>query len=185
VSGDRFQVLGTKDVILRKSHSSPGSFALRRLVSVILPAYILAVIARAGALPPLLVPAGDGEGLATAHRTTRPDPVQPGRAVKIPFEFVEGLIVCSAPTSRGDLRLIVDTGANATALLGNPRPIEIRIGPKSLRLVPAPVRASVLDQVNKTLPAERRIDGILGEDVLVQFRRVTLDYETLQVEFDP
>jgi hypothetical protein len=174
---------------VRKSHSSPAPFGLRRLVSSVLPAYILAVIACTGVLPRSPVSDGDHEGLATvastAYRTTNPGPVQPDRAIKIPFEFVEGLIVCSMATSRGNLRLIVDTGANATALLGNPRAIEVRIGPKSFRLVPAPLRTSVLDQVNKTLPAERRIDGILGEDVLVQFRRVTVDYKNLQVEFDP
>lgn len=126
-----------------------------------------------------------GPILSGAPRATaRPAPVHPAREVKIPFEFVEGLIVCVTPTGRGDLRLIFDTGANATALLGKPKPIEIRIGPKSVRVIPAPLRTSVLEQVNNTLPHARRVDGILGEDVLVQFQSVTVDYKDLEIGFD-
>lgn len=132
---------------------------------------------------------GDRSGLAAlaspTDATTNPKTARLDRAIKIPFEFVEGLMVCDTPTDRGDLRLVFDTGANATALLGKHKPIEIRIGPKSFHLVPAPLRTSALDQVNKMLPPGKRVDGILGEDVLVQFQRVTVDYKHLEIDFDP
>lgn len=112
-------------------------------------------------------------------------PVRTRAAVKIPFEFVEGLIVCALPTSRGKLRFVFDTGANATVLLGKPGPVEIRIGGKSLKIVSAPLRTSALEQLNSSLPPTDRIKGILGQDVLVQFQRVTVDYKSLDVEFDP
>ncbi|MGH9470292.1 MAG: hypothetical protein ACRD1N_08120 [Terriglobia bacterium] len=108
----------------------------------------------------------------------------PGRLV-LPFEFVDGLMVCKVPSSLGLLRLIIDTGANGTALTGKTKPVELRIGERQIRLVPAPLRTATLAQVNASLPPEKWLSGILGQDVLVQFRRVTLDYERMQIEFDP
>lgn len=167
-------------------HSSLTFFVMVALMS-------MAVAAGSPDLADKVLPppglAGDSGRLVklseTPHAAARSATAQPKKEVKIPFEFVEGLMVCAIPTSRGKLRLVFDTGANATALLGKPRPIEIRIGGKSLRLVSAPLRTSTLSQVNDALPPARRLEGILGEDVLVQFQRVTVDYKSLEIEFDP
>ncbi len=171
-------------------HNSPAFLLVALLASMVLSAGARAMASSLAdkTLSPSGMAGGEGgilELTYTPSPTTSSAPAQPKKGVKIPFEFVEGLMVCAIPTSSGKLRLVFDTGANATALLGKSRPIEIHIGGKSLRLVSAPLRTSTLGQVNKTLPPERRLEGILGEDVLVQFERVTVDYKSLEIEFYP
>ncbi|MGA8185947.1 MAG: hypothetical protein WB819_20140, partial [Terriglobia bacterium] len=98
---------------------------------------------------------------------------------------VDGLIVCSLKSSRGKLRLIFDTGANATFLPGKSKPIELQLGSRQIRLVPSVLRTPILDQVNTTLPLSKQVDGVLGQDVMCQFTRVTIDYKRLQIELEP
>lgn len=105
--------------------------------------------------------------------------------LRIPYEFVDGLMVCNLKSSRGKLRLIFDTGANATFLPGKSKPIELQLGSRRIRLVPSVLRTPILDQVNTTLPLSKQIDGVLGQDVMCQFTRVTIDYKHLQIELEP
>jgi hypothetical protein len=105
--------------------------------------------------------------------------------LRIPYEFVDGLIVCSLKSSRGRLRLIFDTGANATFLPGKSKPIELQLGSRRIRLVPSVLRTPILDQVNTTLPLSKQVDGVLGQDVMGQFTRVTIDYKHLRIELEP
>ena len=123
--------------------------------------------------------------LTAAEELSHAESATSQKHLKIPFEFVDGLMVCNLRSNRGTLRLIFDTGANATALPGKSEPIELRLGTRQIRLVPAVLRISILDQVNTTLTRKEQIDGVLGQDVMCQFKRVTVDYKLLQIEFEP
>src|SRR5512146_3472790 len=99
----------------------------------------------------LLAPGGTVSAIAPERQPyvdlhSSPEPL------RIPYEFVDGLIVCNLKSSRGKLRLIFDTGANATFLPGKSKPIELQLGSRRIRLVPSVLRTPILDQVNTTLP---------------------------------
>jgi hypothetical protein len=141
---------------------------------------VLLVTLATGLLPP-----GGNVSAIAAERQPYEDLHSSPEPLRIPYEFVDGLIVCILKSSRGKLRLIFDTGANATFLPGKSKPIELQLGSRRIRLVPSVLRTPILDQVNTTLPLSKQIDGVLGQDVMCQFTRVTIDYKHLQIELEP
>jgi hypothetical protein len=94
------------------------------------------------------------------------------------FEMVEGLVIVRVETSSGSLRLLADTGSNATTLdnISPPRTLAIRVKSRSISVKPYPTQSPVFAQFNATVPKEQRLDGVLGEDFFSQFSSVTFDY---------
>jgi hypothetical protein len=160
---------------------------------------VLMALPTATFAPPKMLPAAEpsrslaatqpSQPVPAAARLPKPEPPASSSrsrgVIKIPFQFVNGWMVCNLPSSKGPLRLVFDTGANATELRGKSEPIELRLGSQDVRLVPAALETSVLDHVNTLLAPRRRLNGILGQDVMDRYRRVTIDYVHLQIEFEP
>lgn len=99
-------------------------------------------------------------------------------AVMLDFEVVEGLIVVRVETSSGNLRLLADTGSNATTLdeISPPRKLVIKVRSYVVSVKPYPTQTVVFAQFNATVPNEQRLDGVLGQDFFSQFSSVTFDY---------
>ena len=104
--------------------------------------------------------------------------------IQIPFHFVDGLIVCDIPSSKGPLRLIFDTGANGTALQGEPKSIDLKLGSRNIRMVPVTLRTNALVELNVTLAPGKWLAGILGQDVMCRFKRITIDYEHMEIDLE-
>lgn len=108
----------------------------------------------------------------------------PKHLIQIPFHFVDGLIVCDIPSSKGPLRLIFDTGANGTALQGEPKSIDLKLGFRHIRMVPVTLRTNALVELNVTLAPGEWLEGILGQDVMCRFKRITIDYEHMEIDLE-
>lgn len=98
--------------------------------------------------------------------------------VILDFEVVEGLVTVQVQTSAGSLRLLVDTGSNATTLdeTSPPRKLVIKVRSYAVSVKPYPTQTVVFAQFNRMVPKEQRLDGVLGQDFFSQFSSVTFDY---------
>jgi len=101
-----------------------------------------------------------------------------GGVAMLEFEIVEGLAVVQVRTSTGYLRLLADTGSNATTLNATTPPgnLVIKLRDYELLVKPYPTQTPVFDKFNATLPKEQRLDGVLGQDFFSQFSIVAFDY---------
>jgi len=98
--------------------------------------------------------------------------------VIVEFEVLEGLIIVRVKTSAGDLRLLADTGSNATTLdkISLPGNLLIKVKDFNVLVRPYPTQTAVFAQFNATVPREQRLDGVLGQDFFSQFSSVAFDY---------
>lgn len=98
--------------------------------------------------------------------------------VMLGFDLVEGLIVVQVETSAGRLRLLADTGSNATTLdkISVPRNLLIKVGRNVVSVAPYFTQTPVFAQFNATVPKEQRLDGVLGQDFFSQFSSVAFDH---------
>jgi hypothetical protein len=94
------------------------------------------------------------------------------------FEVLEGLAIVQVKTSVGNLRLLADTGSNATTLNEIiPRGgLVIKFKDYELLVKPYPIQTPVFAMFNAAVPKEQRLDGILGQDFFSQFSSVAFDY---------
>jgi hypothetical protein len=101
-----------------------------------------------------------------------------GGIVMLDFEVVEGLIIVRVKTSAGNLRLLADTGSNATTLdeISLRGSLLIKVKDYKVLVRPYPTQTAVFAQFNATVPREQRLDGILGQDFFSQFSSVAFDY---------
>ena len=128
------------------------------------------------------------------------------RAIHIPFRTVQSMILVDGKVNGNPAILLLDTGANHTIISGkaygkvefhlqqlrhNLRGPGVSGGsiPLSADLVIADhrwpaQRVSVmeLDELNETL--KLHFDGLLGQDILRQFRSVRIDYHTKTIELE-
>jgi hypothetical protein len=96
--------------------------------------------------------------------------------VEIDFDPVFTLPVVELTTSQGKLRLVVDTASNYTSLLRAPKSLLVRLAGREILLHPAPIQTREFAGFNTSVPADRRVDGLLGEDFFVQFESVRFDF---------
>ena len=98
--------------------------------------------------------------------------------VALDFEMVEGLVIVRVETNSGSLRLLADTGSNATTLdhISPPRKLVIKVKSYVLSVKPYATQTAVFAQFNATVPKQKRLDGVLGEDFFSQFSSVAFDY---------
>ena len=98
--------------------------------------------------------------------------------VMLDFEVVEGLVIVRVETSSSSLRLLADTGSNATTLdeTSPPRRLVIKVRSYAVSVKPYPTKTVVFAQFNRLVPKEQRLDGVLGQDFFSQFSSVTFDY---------
>lgn len=98
--------------------------------------------------------------------------------VLLDFEVVEGLAIVQLQTSAGHLRLLADTGSNATTLDHTTPPGKLVIWARgyAVSVKAYPTQTAVFAQFNATVPKEQRLDGVLGQDFFSQFSSVTFDY---------
>lgn len=94
------------------------------------------------------------------------------------FEVIEGLAVVQVKTNAGNLRLLADTGSNATTLneITPPGNLVIELEDQRLRVKPYPTQTPVFARLNATVPKEQKLDGVLGQDFFSQFSSVAFDY---------
>ena len=105
--------------------------------------------------------------------------------VTLHFEVVEGLVIAQVKTSAGDLRLLIDTGSNATTLdeISPPADLVIKLQDCELLVKPYPTLTPAFTRFNATVPKEQRANGVLGQDFLSQFSSVAFDYAHHRVIF--
>ncbi len=99
-------------------------------------------------------------------------------AVVLEFELIEGLAIVQVETSAGRLRLLADTGSNTTTLdeIGPQGQLAIKVKDCIVLMKAYPTQTAVFAQLNATLPKERRLHGVLGQDFFSHFSSVAFDY---------
>jgi len=127
------------------------------------------------------------------------------RMVMLPYRSVDSYILVDAKINGSQLRLLVDTGANKTILNSSSfcntersaaRPVKRGAGivGNALRLrvdlelahqimFSQPVSVMNLEELSKSLRIP--FDGLLGQDILNQFRSVRIDYKNHVIELEP
>lgn len=126
------------------------------------------------------------------------------RVVIVPFRSVDSFILVEARIDGRPITLLVDTGANKTilnakslgrALLSVNKPVNLGAGIAGnalllrvdLELAPQilfsqPVAVMNLEELWKSFRI--RYDGLLGQDILSQFRSVRFDYKRHVIELE-
>jgi len=167
-------------------------------------AVVRAVRAFVGAMLSNL-PSGTAHSLALVLLALlSPSAVAQQRApVVLPFKKAEGLLLVTIKVNNKPLSMLVDTGAVSTfvsaeaAGVSNPQLGDLRknknsmliSGKVAVRNVTLEVGNTLFNQYVTVLSLKElsdrlgvRCDGILGEDFLTNFRRVTVDYKAHQIE---
>lgn len=126
------------------------------------------------------------------------------RIVELPYRSVDSYILVDAKIDGSPVTLLVDTGSNTTILnaksfcrteLNVTRPVNRGVGivGHALRLrvdlelahqimFSQPVSVMNLDEVSKNFRIP--FDGLLGQDILNQFRSVRIDYKRHVIELE-
>jgi hypothetical protein len=126
------------------------------------------------------------------------------RVVMLPYRSVDSYILVDAKIDGSPVKLLLDTGSNATILnassfcktgLGVTRPVNRGAGivGNALHLrvdlelahqimFSQPVAVMNLDELSKSFRIP--FDGLLGEDILNQFRSVRIDYKKHVLELE-
>jgi hypothetical protein len=99
-------------------------------------------------------------------------------AVTLEFEVIEGLPIVQVKTSAGNLRLLADTGSNATTLdrVSARGSLAIEVKDCKVLVKPYATQTPVFAEFNASVPKEQRLDGVLGQDFFSQFSSVAFDY---------
>src|SRR5262249_429240 len=92
-----------------------------------------------------------------------------------------GLYTVTAMIGKKPVRLLIDTGSAVTTL-PQPQSVTLDFGCLHIAVHAVKTQTPIFCQLN--LGRKERIDGLLGQDVLSVFRRVTIDYKTKQLVFD-
>jgi hypothetical protein len=97
-----------------------------------------------------------------------------------------GMFVCKLPTPQRTLQVIVDSGSNVSIFPAAKHKIRVldSKGKTFLQLKPTDPAHPVVEDYNRQVGAHDRVDGIIGEDVLHKFRRVTFNFQRKTVEFE-
>lgn len=112
----------------------------------------------------------------TAHAQER-------KTYTAPFRTVKGMILLDATINGKPSVLVLDTGTRFTCTTQAVKHERASIGVAGLTFEKQPVLTVNLDSLSKW--AGTRIDGLLGQDVLREFARVTIDYKAGLVELEP
>ena len=93
-----------------------------------------------------------------------------------------GLEIVVLRTSQGRLRMVVDTGSNATTLeTFTERVLTVHLDGLDVRLPVHRVATPVLAEFNRSAARRERVNGILGGDFFRQFDLLQLDYRNNQL----
>jgi hypothetical protein len=126
------------------------------------------------------------------------------RVVVLPYRSVDSYILVDAKIDGSPVKLLLDTGSNTTILnarsfskteLGVTRPVNRGVGivGNALRLrvdlelahqimFSQPVAVMNLEELSKSFRIP--FDGLLGQDILNQFRAVRIDYKNHVIELE-
>lgn len=133
----------------------------------------------------------------------RSSTAQPG-VVRLPFRAVNSLILVEAKVNGQAVTLLLDTGANKTILnakaygivhlpvsqpvhrgpgiVGNALRLRVELELAHEFLFSQPVSVMNLDELAQHFGIH--FDGLLGQDILNQFRSVRIDYKTHTIELE-
>jgi hypothetical protein len=128
----------------------------------------------------------------------------PPRVVVVPFRSVDSFILVDAKIDGMPVRLLVDTGANKTILnaksvgrvemqvskpvnrgagvVGNA--LRLRVDLEIAKQFMFSQRVSVMDLEELSKRIGIQFDGLLGQDILNQFRSVRIDYKNRVIELE-
>jgi hypothetical protein len=85
------------------------------------------------------------------------------------------MLLCRLPAGGKVYKVVVDTGSNVTSFV-HPRPLWLTLSNgKHMKIKPRHA-VIALTQYNDVADARHRIDGMIGQDVLSKFRRISIDY---------
>ena len=134
----------------------------------------------------------------------RSSTAQPG-VVRLPFRAVNSLILVEAKVNGRPVTLLLDTGANKTILnakaygivnlpvsqtvnrgpgiVGNALRLRVDLELAHGFLFSQPVSVMNLDELAQRFGIH--FDGLLGQDILNQFRSMRIDYKTHTIELEP
>jgi hypothetical protein len=126
------------------------------------------------------------------------------RVVTVPFRSVDSFILVEAKIDGTPVRLLVDTGANKTILnarsfcraqmhvskpmnrgagiVGNALRLRVDLEIAHQIMFSQPVSVMNLEELSKRLRIQ--FDGLLGQDILNQFRSVRIDYKNHVIELE-
>ena len=126
------------------------------------------------------------------------------RMVMLPYRSVDSYILVDAKINGSPVRLLVDTGANKTILnssslcnersaarpvnrgagiVGNALRLRVDLELAHQIMFSQPVSVMNLEELSKSLRIP--FDGLLGQDILNQFRSVRIDYKNHVIELEP
>ena len=127
------------------------------------------------------------------------------RIVSVPFRSVNTYMLVEASVDGRSVTLLVDTGANKTILnarsigrvqlpvsqpmnqgagiVGNAVRLRVDVEIAHRFLFSQPVSVMNLDDLSKRFQIP--FDGLLGQDILSQFRSVRIDYKAHVIELEP
>jgi hypothetical protein len=128
----------------------------------------------------------------------------PPRMVAVPFRSVDSFILVDAKIDGVPVRLLVDTGANKTILnaksfcrvemqvskpvnrgagiVGNALRLRVDLEIAHQFMFSQPVSVMNLEELSKRFGIQ--FDGLLGQDILNQFRSVRIDYKNHVIELE-
>jgi len=126
------------------------------------------------------------------------------RVVTLPFRSVDSLLLVDAKIDGTPLKLLVDTGANKTipneksfckvelnvhqpvnrgaGIVGNA--LRLRVDLELAHQILFSQRVSVMDLQDLSRRLGIQFDGLLGQDILNQFRSVRIDYKNRVIELE-
>jgi len=125
------------------------------------------------------------------------------RMVMLPYRSVDSYILVDAKINGSPVRLLVDTGANKTILnsssfsnersvarpvnrgagiVGNALRLRVDLELARQIMFSQPVSVMNLEELSKSLRIP--FDGLLGQDILNQFRSVRIDYKNHVIELE-
>lgn len=101
---------------------------------------------------------------------------------KLKLERISGLEIVELPTSCGKLRMVVDTGSNATTFeIVTERVVTVHLQGLDVRLPVYRTATPVLATFNRAVKPSQRVYGILGGDFFRQFDVLQLDFSHHQL----
>jgi hypothetical protein len=128
----------------------------------------------------------------------------PPRIVAVPFRSVDSFILVDAKIGGMPVKLLVDTGANKTILnassfcrvemqvskpvnrgagiVGNALRLRVDLEIANQFMFSQPVSVMNLEELSKRFGIQ--FDGLLGQDILNQFRSVRIDYKNHVLELE-
>lgn len=88
---------------------------------------------------------------------------------------VNGMLFCKLPAEGKVYKVVVDTGCNVSSFV-DPHKLRVTLSNgKKMEITPIkPIPP--MAEYNAKAPKRLRIDGIIGQDFLSQFHKVTVDY---------